>query len=109
MAKALRAALNHAVIQASDFRRTDHVIMARLQACDVPEVHRWLDLLEPTLDFIRDDEQPDIIVLPKVRAVDPPVLVNGHLAPLSELDAEFASAREAYISRKQGPWGLRFK
>jgi hypothetical protein len=109
MARALRAALDHSVIQETDFRRTDHVIMTQLQSCDIPEVHQWLDLLHPTLDFVRDDRQPDIVVLPKVRAVDPQVLVNGQMFPLSELDETFARRREAYVTGKQGVWGLRFK
>ncbi len=109
MARALRVALDHGVIQEADFQRTDQVIMARLRACEVPEVHQWLDLLHPTLDFVRDDAEPDIMVLPKVRAVDPQVLVNGQILSLSELDKDFARQREDYVASKQGAWGLRFK
>ncbi len=107
MARALRAALENAVIEEADFRGTDEVIMARLRACQVPAVHYWLDMLTPTLDFVRDDVAPDFEALPKVRAVDPPVLLNGHVTTLSSLDAAFARHRETYVASKQGTWGLK--
>ena len=45
--------------------------------------------------------------LPKVRAVDPPVLTHGTVSPLSALDIHFAKHRKAYIKDKQGEWYLR--
>ncbi len=107
MARALRAALEHGVLVEADFAGTDEPLMARLRAADVPEIQRWLALLRRDVAFARDEAAPDLIVLPKVRAVDPPVLHNGAVTPLSRLDAAFARRRAGYIAEKAGAWGLR--
>ena len=107
MARALRAAIARGVITEADFAGADAELLARLRAADAPDVQRWLALLRPEVDFVRDTAAPDLIVLPKVRAVDPPVLVGEQVAPLSQLDAEFARHLAAYITGKQGEWGLR--
>lgn len=109
MARALQAALAGGLLVEADFAGTDADLMARLRAAADPEIQRWLALLRRDVDFVRDDATPDLIALPKVRAVDPPVLHNGGVAPLSRLDAAFAHRREAYIASKAGTWGLRIQ
>jgi hypothetical protein len=42
----------------------------------------------------------------KVRAIDPPVLQNGSVRLLSELDGEFAGRREAYVAERNRPLDL---
>ncbi|HOT91239.1 MAG TPA: HD domain-containing protein [Anaerolineae bacterium] len=107
MAQALRAALERGLLIEADFMGTDAVLFERLRAANEPTIQRWLALLRPDVDFVRDPTHPDLVALPKVRAVDPPVLVDGHAVPLSHLDAAFARHREAYIASKQGEWPLR--
>ncbi len=107
MARALQAALAHGVIAESDFAGTDVELMARIRAAGIPEVQRWLDLLRPEVDFERSANGADLVVLPKVRAVDPPVLVGGESVPLSCLDPEFAERRQAYVASKEGAWRLK--
>ncbi len=108
-AYALRAALAHGVITEQDFAGADEALYARLRAAAIPEIQRWLALLRPDVDFARvaDPAAADLRALPKVRAIDPPVLVNGGAAPLSQLDPAFARRRAAYIAGKQGEWFLR--
>jgi len=108
MARALRAALAAGIITEADFWGTDHPLMERLRASRDPGVQRWLALLRPDVDFVRvADAAADLLVLPKVRAVDPPVWLDGQVCPLSQLDADFARLRARYVAGKQGPWGLR--
>jgi len=107
MAEALRAALELGVIAEADFAGTDAALFARLRAADTPAIQRWLALLRRDVDFVRDPAHPDLFALPKVRAVDPPVLLDGCAVPLSRLDAAFARHRETYIAAKQGEWPLR--
>ena len=111
MARALRAAMEHDVIAETDFEGTDRVLFEHIRAAAVPEVQRWLALLRPDVDFARmtasDAAASDLTALPKVRTVDPPVLSEGRVVPLSRLDAAFAQYREAYIARKQGVWQLQ--
>jgi hypothetical protein len=95
------------VITEADLWGTDETVMAKLRNSEHPGVHHWLEIMQPDLNFVRDDAHPELIALPKVRAVDPPVLVQGTVQPLSTLDPEFARHRAAYIAGKQGRWGLR--
>jgi len=107
MAEALRAALALGVIVEADFAGTDAALFERIRAANAPDIQRWLALLRRDVDFARDPDRPDLFALPKVRAVDPPVLLDGRAVPLSQLDAAFARHREAYIAGKQGEWPLR--
>lgn len=112
MAEALRAALELGIIAEADFAGTDVAVFERVRAADVPAIQCWLTLLRRDVDFIRDPTHTDLFALPKVRAVDPPVLLNNQAGscravPLSQLDAAFARHRETYIASKHGEWSLR--
>lgn len=107
MARALREALTQQIMTETDFQGTDQVILNQLQAANNPEINQWLRLLRRDVDFERVSAYPDLITLPKVRAVDPPVLKNNTITPLSILDRDFAMVRETYIKSKQGEWRLR--
>ncbi len=109
MARALGAAMQAGVLAEADLWGTDEAVMQRLRAAQLPEVQRWLDLLRPDVRFVRDDVHPDLVTLPKVRAVDPPVLLDGHVQPLSRLDADFHRRKADYVAGKQGQWGLGIK
>ena len=56
---------------------------------------------------MRDPDAYDLVVLPKVRAVDPPVWIDGDVKPLSALDPDFAQYRADYVTDKTGQWFLR--
>jgi hypothetical protein len=109
MARALKTALDGGIITEQDLQSTDQEIMSRLRAARHPEIHRWLDLLRLDVQFVRDDSQPDLVALPKVRTIDPPVLSHGQVRPLSELDPVFLQRRIEYIASKQGQWRLRIE
>ncbi|MBN2002770.1 MAG: HD domain-containing protein [Anaerolineae bacterium] len=108
-ARALRAALTGGVITEQDFAGADEALFARLHAAEDSEVQHWLALLRPDVNFARvtDPASADLTVLPKVRAIDPAVLVGGHAVQLSRLDPAFARRRTAYVAGKQGEWALR--
>ncbi|HNT73938.1 MAG TPA: HD domain-containing protein [Anaerolineae bacterium] len=106
-AEALRAALAQGVIAERDFFGTDVALMERVRAAGSPDIQRWLALLRPDVTFARDDDHPNLWALPKVRAIDPPVLIKGDVVPLSQLDPAFGRRRADYIASKQGRWGLR--
>jgi uncharacterized protein len=108
MAQALRAALASGIITEADFAGTDADVLARLSAAGDWEVDRWLALLRRDVDFVRvDARDAGLVALPKVRTVDPPVLVGDHALPLSHLDPGFECRRQAYIAAKQGIWYLK--
>jgi uncharacterized protein len=108
MAQALRTALAAGIIAEADFGGTDAEVLACLSAAGNQEVDRWLVLLRRDVDFVRvGADSADLVALPKVRSVDPPVLIEGRILPLSHLDEAFRRRREAYIEGKQGIWYLK--
>lgn len=107
MGQALRVALTKGVLKDADLWKTDTAVIACLQAAAEPEIERWLALLRPDVTFERVAAAPDLTVLPKVRAIDPPVVLNGVVHPLSALEPAFARRRADYLARQQGPWGLK--
>jgi uncharacterized protein len=111
MAQALHTALTAGIITEADFSGTDADVLARLSAAEDQEVNRWLALLRRDVDFVRlgpdAADSADLVALPKVRTVDPDVLMDGRLLPLSQLDEAFRRRRQAYIAGKQGLWYLK--
>jgi hypothetical protein len=107
MARALREALRHGIITLDDFEGTDAALLKRLRSSEVPSIQRWLSLLDRSTDFVRDPDDYNLIALPKVRAIDPPVQINGQAVPLSALDDAFSRRRRGYIAGKTGQWYLR--
>ncbi len=106
-AKALRVALTRGLITKDDFDGTDLPLWQKLQRAEDADVRKWLAYLHPQVTFERTEEEPDLVVLPKVRAIDPPVLEEGRIFPLSSLDEDFAHRRAAYIRSKTGVWKLK--
>jgi HD superfamily phosphohydrolase len=107
MARALHQALAMNVISITDFQSTDEIILSKLKSANNPTINKWLNLLRADVDFVRINTPSELETLPKVRAVDPPVLTHGTVSPLSALDIHFAKHRKAYIKDKQGEWYLR--
>ena len=107
MAEALRAAMAVNLLTEADLKGTDQALMMQLRAAPIPEIQSWLTLLRPEVNFVRVAFGGDLTVLPKVRAVDPPVLRNGEVMALSALDPAFACLRNNYVASKQGAWQLR--
>lgn len=109
MAQALQAAIVHGVIAEEDFAGVDRDIMAKLETASVPDINRWLELLRPDVDFVRvrPDAAHDLVALPKVRAIDPPVIINHTTRRLSQIDADFAQQRDRYVAEKTGIWHLK--
>jgi HD superfamily phosphohydrolase len=111
MAHALRTALSHGIIVEADFAGTDAELLERLRNAGSPDVDAWLKLLRREVDFVRSPAGAHVAdgleVLPKVRAIDPPTLVNGQVVPLSRIDSGFARHRQDYVAGKQGRWTLK--
>ncbi len=111
MAKALRVALAHEIITEADFEGTDRAVMDVLYRAHDAEIDRWLQWLRRDVDFARIEGDSagthDLVALPKVRSIDPPVLLNGSTTPLSELKPAFAAQRHRYMAGKEGSWKLR--
>ncbi len=106
-AQAIRRALQIGLISEEDFWLTDEPFWAKLRSGDDAQLKNWLRLVSPDTEFVWDEANPTFRISTKLRAIDPDVLVNGRLHPLSALDPDFAQFRANYLSRKQGKWPMR--
>lgn len=106
-ALAIRRALALGVIHEADFWLTDAPFWDKLHDGRDAALQEWLALITPDTQFEWDEANPTFRVSTKLRAIDPDVLLNGQMVPLSTLDADFAHHRQDYLQRKQGKWPMR--
>lgn len=106
-AQAIKAGLRAGAIDERDFWDIDVALWNKLQASDDAQVSRWLSLVSADTRFAWDETDPTWWVSTKLRTIDPDVLIDGVVQPLSVLDRGFARFRCAYLARKQGPWPIR--
>ena len=106
-AQAIRTGLKLGVLKEEDIWSTDESAWERLKASSNPKLQAQIRLVSPDTRFIWDEDQPTFRVSTKVRTIDPPVLLNEHVASLSELDADFAGRRATYLASKAGKWPVR--
>ncbi len=55
------------------------------------------------------DDNPDFEVRTKIRAIDPDVLIDGQLKPLSQIHSDFGQFRHEYITGKSNIWKMSVK
>ncbi|GJM41471.1 MAG: hypothetical protein DHS20C20_17530 [Ardenticatenaceae bacterium] len=106
-AQAIRRGLELGVIVQNDFWLTDAALWDKLHAPADAQLQTLLGQVSLATQFVWDEANPTFTVSTKLRAIDPDVWHEGDLRPLSTLDANFASQRTAYLSRKQGAWPMR--
>ncbi|MCI0399437.1 MAG: HD domain-containing protein [Chloroflexi bacterium] len=106
-AGAIRRGLAVGAITLEDIWSTDDAAWAKLQAAGDAELQRQLRLISPRTQFVWDAARPDFSVSTKLRTIDPDVLLDGMVRPLSTLDPHFAHHRASYLSSKSGPWPFR--
>ncbi|WP_420627795.1 HD domain-containing protein [Candidatus Leptofilum sp.] len=106
-ARAIRRGLTIGLISQDDFWWTDAVLWQKLCAVEDDALQTLLAQVSLETQFVWDEDNPTFRVSTKLRAVDPDLWLDGELRPLSTLDPDFATRREAYLSRKQGAWPMR--
>ncbi len=106
-AQAIRRGLAMGVVTEADFWTTDEPFWQKLHSSDDAELNHLLALISPETEFVWDADNPTFWVSTKLRSIDPDVVENGRLSPLSTLDANFAARRAAYLTSKQGKWPMR--
>lgn len=106
-AQAIRMGLDLGVLSGDDLWSTDARAWEQLKTYPDPKLQAKIRLVSPDTRFVWDASHPTFQVSTKVRTIDPPVLLNGQVNPLSELDPAFANRRADYLARKQGKWPVR--
>lgn len=106
-ARALRRALDLGLIGEADIWGTDEPLWAKLQAATDSELQGLVRAVALETEFVWDEANPTFCVSTKLRAIDPDVVINGRLFPLSTLDSDFAQRRQDYLTHKAGKWPMR--
>jgi uncharacterized protein len=106
-AQAIRTGLCVGAIGEADFWATDVPVWQKLHEHPDAQLQKELALISTQTQIVWDDAAPDIRVKTKIRTIDPDVVVNGELRPLSTLDSAFAQHRAGYLARKAGTWPMR--
>jgi HD superfamily phosphohydrolase len=106
-ARAIKTGQRLGAITEADIWSTDEQIWTRLRGCDDPELMRCVTLISPHTQFVWDEDNPTFRISTKLRTIDPDVLVDGRLRPLSAIDGEFARHRSDYLRSKGGKWPMR--
>lgn len=107
-ARAIRRGLALGVISEDDFWSTDVVVWEKLGKVADDRLQKLMALVSPATRFVRDEKNVSFRVSPKVRTIDPDVLLpDGQLRTLSQMDSVFADRRAAYLARKEGEWPMR--
>ncbi len=108
-ARAIRRGLEIGVLNDADIWGTDRPAWAKLQRSQDEQLQYWIGFVSAETEFVWDEERPTFRVSTKLRTIDPDVLVNGELLPLSALDPSFAEQRRSYLARKAGKWPMRVR
>lgn len=104
-AQALRAALEHGVIDRGDLWLTDKELWRRLTGAPNDEVQRLACRVSADTS-ISFSSCGDLRLVPKLRFVDPDVIAAGGILPLSSIDANWRSTLDSYVATKEGEWRL---
>lgn len=106
-ARAIKTGLAAGLISEADFWSTDEVLWAKLNAAHDSALQSQLKLVSLHTGFLWDEVAPTFRVSTKLRTIDPDVLMENQVQPLSALDAEFAHHRAHYLNSKRGQWPMR--
>ncbi len=82
-ADALREGLDRGVIRPDDLMTEDDLVLAKLDAADIPLINRKLESIRHFRPESVEGYTPRVV--PKARWLDPPVLIGQSVHPLSAL------------------------
>ena len=106
-ARAIRAALERSVITENDLWGTDQVLWDIISQSKDPAVAASTKLILRYRDFVVDDSEPTVRLQRKIRCIDPDVLTDGRIRPLSALDGEFRRYRDDYLRTRASIISMR--
>lgn len=106
-ARALRTAFDRSVLTEADLWGADKQLWDKLSESQDPAVSASVSLVLRYRDFVVDESEPTIRLQPKIRTIDPDLVTNGAILPLSALDAEFRVYRDDYLKTRASTISLR--
>lgn len=106
-ARAIRRGLDIGYIGQDELWSTDKRLWDKLHSGKDDDLKRWVSLISPGTRFIRDARSPTFHSGTKLRSIDPDVLIDDRLCPLSGLDGDFKQYRDEYLAGNQNDWPMR--
>jgi uncharacterized protein len=106
-AQAIKLALKVGVLTDEDIWTTDQAAWMKLQTNTYPELEQIIRQISPLTHFVWDEVSPTFRVSTKLRTIDPPVVLDGRLYLLSDLDSDYSHRRNTYLRVKSGFWPVR--
>jgi uncharacterized protein len=106
-ARALRTAFDRAVVAETDLWGGDKQLWDKISQSEDPAIAASVKLILRYRDFVVDESKPTVRLQPKIRTIDPDVLTEGGMLPLSSLDAEFRAYRDNYLKTRASTISLR--
>jgi hypothetical protein len=104
---AIRRGLDIGVLTELDLWGTDRTAWEKLHTSRDPQLQHHLRRVHADTQFVWDEQNPEFRVSTKLRSIDPDIVVNETVQPLSKLDPDFAAHREAYLTQNSGKWPMR--
>jgi HD superfamily phosphohydrolase len=106
-ARALRTAFDRSVIAETDLWGGDKQLWDKLSQSQDPAAAAAVKLILRYRDFVVDETKPTVRLQPKIRTIDPDVLTEGGMLPLSALDGGFRACRDSYLKTRAAGISLR--
>lgn len=106
LASAMKLAFEEGVINFDDLFTTDRAVYDKMKKSGKPEIVKYLDDME-RLVVKEDDKDYDYHVRPKIRLVDPLVLVDGAVRRLSAIDPVVRERNEEFLRRLQSGYFVK--
>jgi len=105
-ARAIRRGLEIGVLTEADIWGTDQPAWEKLQTSTDAHLQYNLQRVHASTRFVWDEVKPEFRVSTKLRTIDPDILINGSIQPLSAIDHDFAAYREEYLTQNSGKWPM---
>jgi HD superfamily phosphohydrolase len=106
-ARAIRRGLQIGVIDETDLWGTDLPTWQKLLECNDSRLQYDIQRVHTDTGFEWNENDPDFLVSTKLRAIDPDLLLNGIVQPLSAIDPDFAIHRAEYLTQNSGKWPMK--
>jgi hypothetical protein len=106
-ALAIRRGLEIGILSDDDIWGTDRPAWEKLRSSTDPKLQYHFQRVHMDTRFVWDEDDPEFWVSTKLRSIDPDVLINGHVTPLSTLDPDFEHHRVEYLIKNSGKWPMR--
>jgi len=106
-ARAIRRGLEIGILDEEDIWGTDQPAWEKLQASSDPQLQAHLQRVHVDTHFEWNEQNPEFRVSTKLRSIDPDVLLDGSIQPLSTRDPGFGAYREEYLTQNSGKWPMR--